>query len=117
MFSSEEQGSCPGVSFITRDHATSTLYATCISRAPLSRVNMSCFPHSLQENPEEGRASIYKSVIINTSKEMMCFSDFPIPDDFPNYMHNSKIMEYFRTYAKHFDLLNYVRFKVRGELA
>ncbi|XP_014460665.1 flavin-containing monooxygenase 5 isoform X3 [Alligator mississippiensis] len=64
-----------------------------------------------EENPEEGRASIYKSVIINTSKEMMCFSDFPIPDDFPNYMHNSKIMEYFRTYAKHFDLLNYVRFK------
>ncbi|XP_025069385.1 dimethylaniline monooxygenase [N-oxide-forming] 5-like isoform X3 [Alligator sinensis] len=64
-----------------------------------------------EENPEEGRASIYKSVIINTSKEMMCFSDFPIPDDFPNYMHNSKIMEYFRMYAKHFDLLNYVRFK------
>nr|UZZ64697.1 tAncFMO5 [synthetic construct] len=64
-----------------------------------------------KENPEDGRASIYKSVIINTSKEMMCFSDFPIPDDFPNYMHNSKIMEYFRMYAKHFDLLKYIRFK------
>ncbi|NWQ77063.1 FMO5 monooxygenase, partial [Columbina picui] len=49
-----------------------------------------------EEHPEEGRASIYRSVIINTSKEMMCFSDFPIPEDFPNYMHNSKIMEYFR---------------------
>uniref|UniRef100_A0A8C0IVY8 Flavin-containing monooxygenase n=1 Tax=Chelonoidis abingdonii TaxID=106734 RepID=A0A8C0IVY8_CHEAB len=65
-----------------------------------------------KENPEEGRASIYKSVIINTSKEMMCFSDFPIPDEFPNYMHNSKIMEYFRMYADHFDLLKYIRFKV-----
>uniref|UniRef100_A0A8C0IW00 Flavin-containing monooxygenase n=1 Tax=Chelonoidis abingdonii TaxID=106734 RepID=A0A8C0IW00_CHEAB len=64
-----------------------------------------------KENPEEGRASIYKSVIINTSKEMMCFSDFPIPDEFPNYMHNSKIMEYFRMYADHFDLLKYIRFK------
>ncbi|XP_019386305.1 PREDICTED: dimethylaniline monooxygenase [N-oxide-forming] 5-like isoform X3 [Crocodylus porosus] len=64
-----------------------------------------------EEDPEEGRASIYKSVIINTSKEMMCFSDFPIPDDFPNYMHNLKIMEYFRMYAKHFDLLNYIHFK------
>ncbi|XP_044884804.1 flavin-containing monooxygenase 5-like isoform X3 [Mauremys mutica] len=64
-----------------------------------------------EENPEEGRASIYKSVIINTSKEMMCFSDFPIPADFPNYMHNSKIMEYFRMYADHFDLLKYIRFK------
>uniref|UniRef100_A0A8C3F995 Flavin-containing monooxygenase n=1 Tax=Chrysemys picta bellii TaxID=8478 RepID=A0A8C3F995_CHRPI len=64
-----------------------------------------------EENPEEGRASIYRSVIINTSKEMMCFSDFPIPDDFPNYMHHSKIMKYFRMYANHFDLLKYIRFK------
>ncbi|XP_005063118.1 PREDICTED: dimethylaniline monooxygenase [N-oxide-forming] 5-like, partial [Ficedula albicollis] len=60
---------------------------------------------------EDGRASIYRSVIINTSKEMMCFSDFPIPDDFPNYMHNSKIMEYFRMYARHFDLLRHIRFR------
>uniref|UniRef100_A0A8C4IY52 Flavin-containing monooxygenase n=1 Tax=Dromaius novaehollandiae TaxID=8790 RepID=A0A8C4IY52_DRONO len=65
-----------------------------------------------EEHPEEGRASIYKSVIINTSKEMMCFSDFPIPDDFPNYMHNSQIMEYFRMYAQHFDLLRHIRFEV-----
>lgn len=70
-----------------------------------------------QEQPEEGRASIYRSVIINTSKEMMCFSDFPIPDDFPNYMHHSKIMEYFRMYARRFDLLRHVRFRVRdGDL-
>ncbi|XP_064310721.1 flavin-containing monooxygenase 5 isoform X2 [Phalacrocorax carbo] len=64
-----------------------------------------------EEHPEEGRASIYRSVIINTSKEMMCFSDFPVPEDFPNYMHNSKIMEYFRMYAQHFDLLRHIRFR------
>ncbi|NXU30970.1 FMO5 monooxygenase, partial [Thalassarche chlororhynchos] len=64
-----------------------------------------------EEHPEEGRASIYRSVIINTSKEMMCFSDFPIPEDFPNYMHNSKVMEYFRMYAQHFDLLRHIRFR------
>ncbi|XP_054419263.1 flavin-containing monooxygenase 5 isoform X3 [Pteronotus mesoamericanus] len=64
-----------------------------------------------QENPEEGRASIYKSVVINTSKEMMCFSDYPIPDHFPNFMHNSRVLEYFRMYAKEFDLLKYIKFK------
>lgn len=67
-----------------------------------------------QENPEEGRASIYKSVIINTSKEMMCFSDYPIPDHYPNFMHNSQVLEYFRMYAKEFGLLKYIQFKVRG---
>ncbi|XP_029474782.1 dimethylaniline monooxygenase [N-oxide-forming] 5-like [Rhinatrema bivittatum] len=64
-----------------------------------------------KENSEDGRASIYRSVIMNTSKEMMCFSDFPSPDDFPNYMPNTKVLEYFRMYAKHFDLLKYIRFK------
>lgn len=64
-----------------------------------------------QENPEEGRASIYKSVIINTSKEMMCFSDYPIPDHYPNFMHNSQVLEYFRMYAKEFGLLKYIQFK------
>uniref|UniRef100_A0A8D2ANC9 Flavin-containing monooxygenase 5 n=1 Tax=Sciurus vulgaris TaxID=55149 RepID=A0A8D2ANC9_SCIVU len=64
-----------------------------------------------QENPEEGRASIYKSVIINTSKEMMCFSDYPIPDHYPNFMHNSQVLEYFRMYAKNFNLLKYIQFK------
>lgn len=66
-----------------------------------------------QEAPEEGRASIYQSVVINTSKEMMCFSDYPIPDHYPNYMHNSQVLEYFRMYAKEFDLLKYIQFKVR----
>ncbi|XP_007935983.1 flavin-containing monooxygenase 5-like [Orycteropus afer afer] len=66
-----------------------------------------------QKNTSEKMPSIYRSVTINTSKEMMCFSDFPIPDHFPNYMHNSKLMDYFRMYVKHFDLLKYIRFKTK----
>ncbi|KAK5869971.1 hypothetical protein PBY51_024643 [Eleginops maclovinus] len=66
-----------------------------------------------KENPEPDRASIYHSVIINTSKEMMCFSDFPIPAHFPNYMHNSLIMEYFRMYADHFQLTKHIRFNTK----
>ncbi|XP_067388601.1 flavin-containing monooxygenase 5-like [Emydura macquarii macquarii] len=64
-----------------------------------------------QERDTDWKASIYKSVTINTSKEMMGYSDFPIPEDYPNYMHNSKVMDYFRMYAKHFDLLRYIRFQ------
>ncbi|XP_029005114.1 flavin-containing monooxygenase 5-like [Betta splendens] len=66
-----------------------------------------------KENPEPDRASIYHSVIINTSKEMMCFSDFPIPAHFPNFMHNSLIMDYFRMYAERFQLSKHVRFNTK----
>uniref|UniRef100_A0A671FLI6 Flavin-containing monooxygenase n=1 Tax=Rhinolophus ferrumequinum TaxID=59479 RepID=A0A671FLI6_RHIFE len=64
-----------------------------------------------QKNISEKMPSIYKSVTLNTSKEMMSFSDFPFPDHFPNYMHNSKLMDYFRMYVRHFDLLKYIRFQ------
>ncbi|XP_012721901.2 LOW QUALITY PROTEIN: flavin-containing monooxygenase 5 [Fundulus heteroclitus] len=66
-----------------------------------------------KENPEPDRASIYHSVIINTSKEMMCYSDYPIPAHFPNFMHNSLIMDYFRMYANHFQLTKHIRFHTR----
>ncbi|XP_008846746.1 dimethylaniline monooxygenase [N-oxide-forming] 2 [Nannospalax galili] len=64
-----------------------------------------------KETVEDGRASIYQSVITNTSKEMSCFSDFPMPEDFPNFLHNSKLLEYFRIFAKTFDLLKYIQFQ------
>ncbi|MBZ3878293.1 Dimethylaniline monooxygenase [N-oxide-forming] 5 [Sciurus carolinensis] len=64
-----------------------------------------------QESPEEGRVSIYKLVIINTSKEMMCFNDYSTPDHYLNFMHNSQVLEYFRMYTKDFNLLKYIQFK------
>ncbi|XP_077963917.1 flavin-containing monooxygenase 5 [Gasterosteus aculeatus] len=64
-----------------------------------------------KEVSEPNRASIYRSLTINTSKEMICFSDFPIPADYPNYMHHSKILRYLKMYAEHFHLLQHVRFQ------
>lgn len=60
-----------------------------------------------------GKGSVMKSTIINTSKESMAFSDFPAPSEFPNYMHNRKLMEYFRLYAKEFDLLNHIKYNTK----
>ncbi|XP_029474473.1 dimethylaniline monooxygenase [N-oxide-forming] 2-like isoform X2 [Rhinatrema bivittatum] len=65
------------------------------------------------EEVDAGRPSIYRSVVTNGCKEMMCFSDFPIPDHFPNYLSHFKVMEYYRLYAEHFNLLQYIRFKTR----
>lgn len=59
------------------------------------------------------RACVYKSTVINTSKEMMCFSDFPCPKEFPNFMHNTKVIEYLHLYAQEFDLKRHIRFKTR----
>ncbi|XP_072494289.1 flavin-containing monooxygenase 5-like [Notamacropus eugenii] len=63
-----------------------------------------------EEKSEAGRPSIYRSLTCNTSKEMTAYSDYPFPDNYPNYLHNSKMMEYLQTYAKHFGLLKYIHF-------
>jgi len=42
----------------------------------------------------------------------MCFSDFPMPADFPNFMHHSKFLQYLRMYADHFQLEQYIRFEM-----
>ncbi|KAM4641188.1 dimethylaniline monooxygenase [N-oxide-forming] 2-like [Discoglossus pictus] len=60
---------------------------------------------------EDGRASIYKSVVTNSSKEMMSFSDFPMPDNFPNFLPNAKYFEYCKLYADHFNLRKYINFE------
>uniref|UniRef100_A0ABI7W6M3 Flavin-containing monooxygenase n=1 Tax=Felis catus TaxID=9685 RepID=A0ABI7W6M3_FELCA len=59
-------------------------------------------------------ASVYKSATSNTSKEMTTYRDYPSPDRFPNYLHNSRIMEYLRMYAQHFDLTKHIRFLVHS---
>ncbi|XP_011890701.1 PREDICTED: dimethylaniline monooxygenase [N-oxide-forming] 3 [Cercocebus atys] len=68
------------------------------------------------DHTEEGKASIYQSVFTNSSKEMMCFPDFPYPDDCPNYMHHSKLQEYIKTFAQKKDLLRYIQFEVGASL-
>jgi dimethylaniline monooxygenase (N-oxide forming) len=64
-------------------------------------------------NAVDGKASVMKSTVINTSKEFMAFSDFPPPKEYPNYMHNTKLLNYFRMYAEKFHLLEHVRFQRR----
>lgn len=66
----------------------------------------------LQETVEPDQGSIYRSLVTNTSKEIMSFSDFPVPADYPNYLHNTELLQYFRLYAKHFHLHRYIRFQV-----
>lgn len=47
---------------------------------------------------------------------MMSYSDFPIPANYPNYMHHSKILDYFRMYAEHFKLTQHIHFQVTPTL-
>ncbi|XP_067118653.1 flavin-containing monooxygenase 5-like [Centruroides vittatus] len=68
-----------------------------------------------RDSDEEGLASVTKSTIINSSKEMTAVSDFPPPKEYPNYMHNTMMFKHIRLYAEKFDLMPHIKFHHRVE--
>lgn len=59
-----------------------------------------------------GHSSISKTTHTIASKSLSQFSDFPMPDDYPDYPSHQQILAYFQAYARHFQLEKYVRFNV-----
>ncbi|XP_050040208.2 flavin-containing monooxygenase 5-like [Dermacentor andersoni] len=62
-----------------------------------------------KDDDVEGQASVMRTTIINSSKEMSAFSDFPPPKELANYMHSAKMLDYFRSYADHFGVTKHVK--------
>lgn len=64
------------------------------------------------ENSKDGQGCVAKSTVINTSKEFTAFSDYPMLPEYANYMHNTKLMEYFTNYSNHFKIQDKIRFEI-----
>ncbi|GMR41304.1 hypothetical protein PMAYCL1PPCAC_11499, partial [Pristionchus mayeri] len=63
-------------------------------------------------NPEATEySSVMRSTVINTSKEFTAYSDFPPLPEEPNFMHNTRMPNYMKSYAKHFKLENHIKFE------
>ncbi|XP_071494354.1 flavin-containing monooxygenase 5-like [Diadema antillarum] len=54
-------------------------------------------------------ARMYDCLITNSSKEMMCFSDFPFDADAPPYLRGDQLLSYYQAYAKRFGLERFIR--------
>jgi dimethylaniline monooxygenase (N-oxide forming) len=56
-------------------------------------------------------SSAYRSLFINTSREMMEYSTYPRPEDYPNYPHHTQIARYFDDCIDHFGYRDRIRFR------
>ena len=70
----------------------------------------------LDKNPEafgvwniKNKPSVYENTYAVSSKLYMTISDFPFPDETPEFPHHSIILNYYNNYAKHFNLYPYIR--------
>jgi cation diffusion facilitator CzcD-associated flavoprotein CzcO len=62
------------------------------------------------ENPN-GRSAAYRSLHIDTSKEQLQFSDYPMPPETPHYLHHTQVLSYLHSYLKAFGLTGRVTLK------
>lgn len=51
---------------------------------------------------DAGHNAAYRSLHINTSRQIMEFSDYPMPESYPDYPSHSEIADYFDDYVDHF---------------
>lgn len=56
---------------------------------------------------------MFSSLYSNVSKHNYCFSDFPFPDDVPDYPHHTHMAEYINSYAEHFGIKDHISFSTK----
>lgn len=108
--------------------ASSTLPKVCVIGAGCSGItaakalhergfNFDCFEKSDRVGGnwvfknKNGMSSAYKRLYINTSRDRMAYSDFPMPGHYPVFPHHSQIAEYFDNYVTHFGFRDRIRFE------
>ncbi len=64
---------------------------------------------------KNGMSSAYEGLYINTSRERMAYSDFPMPKSYPDFPHHSQIARYFEDYVDHFGFRKTIQFETSVE--
>ncbi|MGQ0839430.1 NAD(P)-binding domain-containing protein [Actinokineospora sp.] len=60
---------------------------------------------------DNGMSSAYRSLHINTSREVMEYAAFPMPTRYPDYPDHFQIAEYFDSFVDHFGLREQIDFR------
>jgi len=62
-------------------------------------------------NNDNQMSSAYRTLHINTSRDIMAYSDYPMPKDLPDFPSHSQILQYFEDYVDEFGIRKHITFK------
>ncbi len=60
---------------------------------------------------DNGMSAAYRSLHINTSRELMSYASFPMPEEYPDYPSHKQISDYFDSFVDHFGIREHIRFR------
>jgi cation diffusion facilitator CzcD-associated flavoprotein CzcO len=67
-------------------------------------------PLPSREDPFHNASACYDSLTTNTSRDIMCFSDFPMPAHFPLHLTHRQVLAYLEAFVDHFQLRSMMHF-------
>jgi cation diffusion facilitator CzcD-associated flavoprotein CzcO len=62
-------------------------------------------------------SAAYRDLFINTSRRRMAYSDYPMPESYPDFPHHTHIAAYFENYVDHFGFRERITFEMGVEHA
>jgi cation diffusion facilitator CzcD-associated flavoprotein CzcO len=62
---------------------------------------------------KNGMSAAYRDLHINTSRDRMEYSDYPMPKTYPDFPHHTQIAEYFEAYVDHFGFRDAIRYETK----
>ena len=62
-----------------------------------------------------GHSSVCSTTHIISSKRMSEYSDFQMPEEYPDYPSHKQVLAYFQSYARHFNVEPYIKFNISVE--
>jgi cation diffusion facilitator CzcD-associated flavoprotein CzcO len=66
---------------------------------------------------KNGMSAAYRDLFINTSRPRMEYTDFPMPESYPDFPHHTHIAAYFDKYVDHFGFREKITFETGVERA
>jgi dimethylaniline monooxygenase (N-oxide forming) len=60
---------------------------------------------------KNGMSAAYRDLFINTSRPRMEYTDFPMPESYPDFPHHTQIAAYFDDYVEHFGFRDRITFE------
>ncbi len=63
----------------------------------------------------KSNSSVYASTHLISSKRLTEYTDYPMPDDYPEFPGHRQVLAYVRGYAKQFDLIKHIQFNTSVE--
>ncbi len=64
---------------------------------------------------DNGLSSAYRSLHIDTSRHNLGYSDFPIPESYPDFLSHHEVLDYLDAYAERAGVKQHIRFNTKVE--